>query len=111
MIKINITFKFIGAGYNNYHQASIKLYDDLNNLVYKGNSYNGELTLCLKRNSIYLIYARLNNIIIKTPILILNQNIFVFNFNQLVNNKSITFLLTDYNYNNLPIMKGEIILG
>ena len=59
----------------------------------------------------FKIYAKLNNQIIITPVYILDQNIFIFNFNQVINKKSITFLLTDYNYDNLPIMKGEMLFG
>ena len=108
MIKINITLKFIGAGYQNYHQVYLKIFDNLNNLVYKNYTYSGKITLLLRKNNVYKIYAKLNNQLIITPIYILDQNTFVFNFNQLINKRFITFLLTDYNYDNLPIMKGEI---
>ena len=108
---INITFKFIGAGYQNCYQAYIKIYDNFNNIVFNNYSYNGELNIFLKEKNIYKIYAKLNNQIIITPIYILDQNIFILNFNQVINKKSITFLLTDYNYDNLPIMKGEMLFG
>ena len=102
----NITLKFLGTGYGNCNQVDVKIYDKNNNLIYYGNSFNGIIKLCLKKNSVYLIKATsLNNVLI-TTFYVDNCEYFIFDLNYRI----ITFQLTDYNYDNLPIMKGEILL-
>ena len=112
MVKIEITLRFLGTGINNYYQVNVRIYDSNNNLVYCGKSYNGVVNLYLKKNCVYLIKARLLNTELITTFIVLNNKEIIFNMcNKVSNNNPITFLLTDYNYRNLPIMKGVIILG
>ena len=110
MIKIKITFKILGTGFNNYYQADIKIYDD-NNLIYDGRTYNGKIMVYLNKNKVYSIYIRLFNTCLITSLYVLNQDLIIINLNQEVNNNLVTFLLTDYHYDNLPIMKGVMLIG
>ena len=109
---MNITLNFLGLGYNNINQADVLIYDDCNNLVYNKKTYNNKLNICLKNNKIYRVVAISLNDRITTTIYI-NCNNYCFRFNRSIINEnpdSITFLLTDYYYDNLPIERGEIIL-
>ena len=109
---MNITLNFLGLGYNNINQADVLIYDEFNNLVYNKKTYNNKLNICLKRNKIYRVEAFSLNDRISTTIYINNNN-YCFQFNRSIineNSDSITFLLTDYYYDNLPIERGEIIL-
>lgn len=109
---MNITLNFLGLGYNNINQADVLIYDDCNNLVYTKKTYNNKLNICLKKNKVYRVVAFSLNDRISTTIYINNNN-YCFRFNRSIineNSDSITFLLTDYYYDNLPIERGEIIL-
>lgn len=109
---MNITLNFLGLGYNNINQADVLIYDEFNNLVYNKKTYNNKLNICLKRNKIYRVEALSLNDRIDTNIYINSSN-YCFRFNRSIINEdsdSITFLLTDYYYDNLPIERGEIIL-
>lgn len=109
MVYINVILKFLGTGCNYCHQAKVKIYDD-NNIIYNCFSYNGKIKANLKKGNVYKVEASLHNYKLVTSIFVCNQDIFIFNLNQ-NDIRTITFQLTDYNYNNLPIMKGEIMLG
>ncbi len=101
-----VIFKFIGLGFNNFHQAYIKVYDNNKNILYDTKTYNGKAMLCLKENESYLLIARVKNKVLKKVIFINKKtNRFIFSFY----NRIITFLLRD-EYYNLPIKKGELIL-
>ena len=114
---IKIKLKFIGTGYNNDYQACVKIYD-FNTLLYQKQTYNGKLTINLKENKLYKIVASSCDETINTSIYITkNSQIFIFKFNRgvLQNNyptniRTITFLLNDANYDNLPVEKGEMFL-
>ena len=114
MKKINI--RFVGTGYNNYYQAKVKIYDNCNKLVYKGCTYNGRISVCLKENSCYKLEASLNSQVINSKIFINNCTCnyeFIF-YNCCLNNNvsnDIAFLLTDYYYSDLPIERGNLILN
>jgi len=104
--------RFLGTGYNKYYQAHVKIYDN-NYLVYSGYTYNGIIKCNLKRGCYYM-EAKTNYGLISKKIIIvdnINEYTFVFNY-AIINNTNniITFLLTDYNYANLPIKKGDIYL-
>jgi len=112
MVIIEVILKFIGVGYNNLYQAFVKIYDEDNNLIYKGYSYNGEIKIILDMNKAYRIEAFFYGEIIKTSFYVDNTKIFNFIFNHMIYkpNRTITFLLTDFYYENLKIEKGEMIL-
>ena len=111
----NIILKFIGTGINNNYQAIVRIYDKYNNLLYNKKTYNGKLNLSLKKNTVYKLVATSCDDIIKTSFYVTKYNndyIFIFNrsiFNN-SNLRTITFLLRDANYDNLPIEKGEMFL-
>ncbi len=106
----NVYLKFYGLGYNSSFQAFVRVYDNMNNLIYEGLTYDGILNIYLKIGATYKVVATfLNETLIKG--LYINRNdtyIFMFEHSMLKNN-SITFLLTDYYYN-LPIERGELLL-
>lgn len=107
----NIKIKIIGTGLNDVYQAEVKIYD-CSKVLFLGKTYNGEIDLCLEKNKPYNICSILNNEIINNTFYVTNQNIYLFYFNHSVYipNHTVTFLLRDLKYN-IPIMKGEIILG
>ena len=53
--------KFLNVGYKNKYQVNIKVYDVNNKLIYKGTTYNGEVIISLKRNSLYKLEANFLN--------------------------------------------------
>ena len=106
-----IKIKFFGLGYKNNNQANILIYDECN-LIYSGQTYNGELEINLNRNKIYRICAYVEDEMID-GVIYTNKDIHCFSFNRSLikvqEGRPITFILTDYYYN-LPIEKGELIL-
>jgi len=111
-----IKIKFIGLGYNNIFQANVKIYNDKNKLIYQGKTKNNELILCLKPNKTYYLTASVLSSYIDTIFYVNDyQNDYIFIFNHAIirdntEKKTITFLLTDYYYDNLKIEKGEMII-
>ena len=110
-----IIIEFIGLGLKEEYQAHVILYDNCYNIIYNGYTYNGCITVILNTNQAYKLKAVSLGDCIST-IFYVNDKIceykFIFNRSIYENNndQTITFLLTDYNYNNLPIEKGELIL-
>lgn len=106
---INTEIKFIGVGYNNNYQVNVIIYDDCNNIVYEGLTYNGKVCVNLNKNTIYKIEATfINEKIVRY--IYTNSCEYAFWFNHsTISNKTITFTLRDYYYN-LPIERGNIIL-
>ena len=112
MKKINLIFP--GLGYRNINQALVYVYDKNNNLILNEETYNGKVDICLNKNEFYMIKAISKNEKIKT-IVYINENdkyCIPFASSYICNNNlnTITLLLTDYNYDNLPIEKGMIYL-
>lgn len=109
----NIKFKFIDAGINNSFQYDVKLFDINDNLLYENATYNGEICFNLNEYCCYKIYAKSIKGTICKSIYISPYRSTIFLWNEILKNnpKLITFILTDANYNNLPIMKGEIKLN
>ena len=110
-----IIIRFIGLGLKEQYQAHVIIYDNCHNLIFDGYTYNGYLSVILKSNQSYILQAFSLNDYISTIFYVNNNNCeykFIFNRSIYTNTniKTITFLLTDYNYNNLPIEKGELIL-
>lgn len=100
---------FIGLGYNSINQAYIRIYDSNNNLVFNGITYNNELSLCLKKCNVYRLIAITSSIKLVTSFYVNSNYKYIFNLNG-INNNPITFKLTDFNYKNLPIERGELLL-
>lgn len=106
--------KILGTGINDSYQACVSVYDNCNILVYEGLTYNGCLCVNLNVCMGYIIVIKSCNGVIIQALYVDNCTlVYVFNANQMESEperKIITFLLTDFNYTNLPIMKGELIL-
>ena len=111
MKKIKVKIKIYGLGYMNNCQAHIKVYNSNNKLVFEGETYNGEIHVLLNACSLYKIYINTCNEKLKT-VFYTNQNEFALFLNRSILNisRTITFLLKDYYYDNLPIERGELIL-
>ena len=109
MKKISIILYGLGVG--NFFQANIKIFDQNNNLILNTTTYNGRIDVYLKENETYRVCAyscgeTINKVIYVDCI----YDKYSFYFSRVLNNNTITFLLTDYYYN-LPIKKGEILFG
>ena len=108
---MNIEIIFLGLGIDNCYQASVLVYDENNNLIYKKRTYDGKLCLLLKNKHVYRIVASSIDEVIDTPLYIDNKCKYVLSFSRnFIDINSVTLILTDYYYNNLPIEKGELIL-
>ena len=109
-----IILNFIGTGINNEYQACINIYDTCGNLIYQGKTYNGKLIIYLEEENIYKLVATSCCEQIKTYFYVDGyQKKYTFIFGRSIFTpqiKTITFLLRDANYNNLPIEKGEMFL-
>ena len=110
-----ITLEFIGTGINNEFQAYIHIFDINGNLLYHKKTYNGKIILSLKGDEGYHLIAKSYNDKINTFFYVDKKHKkYTFIFNRSIYNpsqlRSITFLLKDANYKNLPIEKGEIFL-
>lgn len=109
MKNINLIFK--GLGYNDINQAYVCIYDLDNNIISKSRTYNARLKVFLKCNCFYKIKAISNDKIINKIFYINDCDDYIFTFNDsVVNNNTITFRLTDKNYDNLLIWEGNLIL-
>ena len=103
------TLKFIGTGYNDKNQATVKIYNN-NKKIFEGTTYNGIIKIDLKENELYKIKATFLNETIKTNLYITKKCKYTFIFTHAIYNpRTITISLVDLYYN-LPIEKGEIIL-
>ena len=110
-----VILKFIGTGINVFYQADVCIYDKCGNLVYEGKTYNRKLIICLKKNEVYRLVAKsYGEAIINAFYVNEKDEEYVFFFKRGIfksnNLRTITFLLTDANYGNLQIEKGEMIL-
>lgn len=108
-----LKLNFIGTGLKDKYQALVYIYDAYGNLVYKKKTYDGVLTLHLRKNHVYkLVATSCGDTIYSSFYTNKSKYCFVFNRSILrVNNaRTITFLLTDFYYKNLPIEKGEMYL-
>ena len=109
MIKI----KFMGLGLGNNCQAHVIIYSDCFNVVYEGDTYNGMVMVPLSTNRAYKLIATSFGEYISVVFYVDSDKCeYKFIFDRGINNNenNITFLLTDYNYDNLPIEKGELML-
>ncbi|MBO5530249.1 MAG: hypothetical protein J5970_02515 [Bacilli bacterium] len=99
---------FLGLGYNNFNQACINIYDCNNKLIFEGKTYSNEIDLCLEECNVYRIVVISNNIKLVTSFFVNDNSRYKFNLN--IRNNPITFILTDFYYENLPIERGELLL-
>ena len=108
----NICLRFLGLGICDECQAYVKIIDCNNCIVYDGNTYSGELSVCLNTCSLYhLIAVSLDEKIDIYFYVDKCRNNYYFYFpRSIIIEKIITFQLMDLNYQNLMIEKGEIIL-
>ena len=91
-----VTFIIYGS------RPTVYIYDYCNNLIYS--TRNNTFKISLKEKNVYKLIIYSNNYIFNIPIYII-KNKYIFSLT-----RTITFLLKDANYYNLPIKKGEIIL-
>ena len=103
---MNVCLKFYGLGINDIMQAHIIISSN-NNIVYEGDTYNGEIFVCLDENSIYKLYAYSYNEEINLFFYVDRLNSYFYFPRSYI--RIITFKLLDYFYGN-PIGKGELIL-
>lgn len=112
-----IKLKFAGLGYQNYCQAEVSLYDKSGCCVGCGTTYNGNISFYVKEKYLYKVVANSCGEMINSCFYVSDCNTYFFAFSRAYvcniesRNRRITFLLTDSNYLNLPIEKGEIIVG
>ncbi len=105
MYKIKI--KFIGLGYGDVNQSYVKLYDENNNLIKEGLTYDNTITFLLEKGS-YKVIASNYNQTITAGIYVYNDYSYTLVFNNAIfinKRRVITFILRDYYYN-LKIEKG-----
>ena len=101
----DITIKFIDY----INKIFVTIYDG-NKIVYQGYTCNNKINLNLKSCKAYRIVANSFYGTFNSSFYVNVNNIIYFSINPNVNNNSVTFYLTDYYYDNLPIERGEIIL-
>ena len=108
-----VKLKFNGLGYKDMCQADVVIYDDCNNVVFEGKTYNGYINVCLKKNEVYKVNAYFLGQRIIAAFYVLNDSNYSFSFNSCLNRnngRTITFLLTDLFYDNMPIEEGNLLL-
>ena len=103
----DIILRFNSTGYKNCHQVSIRIFDNHKTLVFQGKTYNGKIKINLEKEKVYTLEAILDSKRLVIPFYVTNYS-YCFSFS---NDDIITFLLTDYHYDNLPIMKGVLLFG
>ena len=101
----DIRLNFLGLGYLDCFQADIIVYNRCNNIIYEGQTYNGEINLRLKYGEAYRARVRNNCNIINIVFYVGKSDSYTFGFNN-----NITFKLVDYYYDNLPIERGDLWL-
>ena len=105
-----IKIKFYGLGYNDKYQAYLKIYDNKDNLIFEGKTYNSEIDVLLKPCLLYKMSIKTYNENFKIYFYTNQDEFAIFLMNNIINiSRTITFLLTDYYYN-LPIERGDLIL-
>lgn len=108
-----IKIRIQGTGINNICQAYVCIYNSCGGLVYEGWTYNGCVCVKLNTQEGYTIIIKSHNGIKRASFYVdCYTQCYAFSTYELRNPQDdlVTFLLTDLNYDNLPIMKGEIIL-
>ena len=101
-----VILSFFPTGYKDYYQVKLRIFDNNRELIFEGKTFNGKIKLCLLKKKTYLLEATLGSNQLIVPFYVTNYH-YVILFNN-DNIDTITFLLTDYHYDNLPIMKGVL---
>lgn len=109
----NVNIRILGTGISNICQACVSIYDSCGNLVYEGLTCNGCISIELKMYKGYIIIIK-SYAGVRKEIFYVDTCTTCYAFRAYEVNRPeedlVTFLLTDLNYENLPIQKGEIIL-
>lgn len=113
----NIKIRFLGVGYNEYCQPFVCVYDECNNLIYEGCAYNACISIDACVGSLYRVVAKTNNSRIFGAFYVnCRENLYTLAFPNAFyeaeeeEEEIVTFRLTDYYYESLPIERGEILL-
>ena len=111
MIILNICLKFFGLGIKDILQADVVIMRD-NCVVFEGVTYNGCVCVCLDTCCVYKLYACSNGEEINIYFYVDNKrDCYYFYFpRSIYSNRVITFLLMDFNYPDLLIERGNLIL-
>ena len=105
-----IKLKFYGLGYKNYNQAYIYIYDE-DRLIFENATYNNEIEIYLQECKAYKLLAISNGKKLITSFFVDDKSHkYIFSFDTTNSENIITFLLTDFYYENLPIERGELLL-
>lgn len=105
MRNIKIIFPELGLGSS--YQAKVFMKEKETEWSIETKTYNKEIDICLKDNTVYYLYAISYLGIIELYFYVdCKRDKYYFQFL----NNIITFQVTDFYYKNLPIKKGEIIL-
>ena len=112
-----VVLRFIGTGVGNKCQAYTRVYDKCGKIIFEGKTYDGYLTLYLEKNAVYRLFAlSYGDAVINVFYVNNSDEKYIFYFRRSLRKydnpypKPITFLLSDVNYYNLPIEKGEMVL-
>ena len=113
MILKEIGIKILGTGIRSAYQACVLIYNSCGELIYEGLTYNGCIYVNLNICEGYVIFINGRGFN-KREVFYVKSNTTCYIFNAYEPESRlqdvITFQLTDLNYTNLPIMKGEITL-
>lgn len=108
---IDIIIKIVGLGIGNEAQGSLFLTDYENKQFYKEKTYDGMVKFSLKANCLYkLIIISCQGRRVISFYVDRKRKCYRFNIFDNIFTRKIIFQLTDANYKDLPIEKGEIIL-
>ena len=109
-----IIIKFMGMGLCPRCQALVTVYDMKGCLAAKGCTKRGEYCFKAHEKSFYRVCYDINRLVSCKTIYVNNSwNRYPFFYQGVIDNQApqtITFLLTDQSYANLPISKGEMML-
>ena len=107
----NVTIRLLGVG-NSLYQPEVYIYDESGSLVYSGYACNGMVQVMLCCNKCYKVVAKSCLAQGIAIIYIGKPTVYSINLNCCcqIGRRIITFLLSDENYSNLPIEKGQVIL-
>ena len=111
-MKEKVVLKFIGTGINDKYQACVRIYNHSGELLYNKETYNGKLILYFNKSQAYRLVAISNGDIIRNVFYVNNYNCeYIFYFKRILKKeRTITFLLKDVNYDNLPIGSATLTL-